>query len=76
MITTICLCTGMSGQRPVKSGVANLRRRLVKIGDSMEERIDKLVGGHRNRNHYQNVIQARNRANFAIGEQGARRNDG
>ena len=42
----------------------------------MEEKIDKLVGGHRNRNHYQNVIQARNRANFAIGEQGARRNDG
>lgn len=59
----------------VKSGVANLRRRLVNIGDSME-RIDKLVGGHRNRNNYQNVIQARNRANFAIGEQGARRNGG
>ena len=59
----------------VKSGVANLRRWLVNIGDSMEK-IDKLVGGHRNCNHYQNVIQACNRANFAIGEQGARRNDG
>ena len=40
------------------------------------EKIDKLVGGHRNCNHYQNVIQARNRANFPIREQGARRNGG